>query len=453
MFFTYLRRELAGRRRQTAIIAIGMALAIALVMIVNAVSTGVRDAQAAVLESVYGVGTDLTVAQEPTPPGEGEGGPRFEFDAGDGTTADGSTEISQSRLMAGFGSTTFDAEALATVAGPRRRRRRGRDPRRSRTRPSTASCPSSGRAPPMPRRPTANSPRRRRRAASTAPAAAPSTSTASPCSASTPRPTPSARCRPSRSTRDADSRHPTPATPSPCSTRPTRRAPTSRSATRSTSAAPSSRSSAPCRRPRPMPTTAANVYIPLDLAQSISGEDGMISSISVQADVVRPDRRAAGRHRGGAARCDGLDAGRPRRLGLGLARERVEPHLEPRALGVARRARRRVPHRDPVHDPGVTRRTREFGTLKAIGWSNRRIVGQVVGRIPRAGPHRRRRGPRARARRHLGREPHRADASAAPRAPTSSRADPAAGGWLCRPAPAAASPARPPRPRARPRSC
>jgi ABC-type antimicrobial peptide transport system permease subunit len=28
---------------------------------------------------------------------------------------------------------------------------------------------------------------------------------------------------------------------------------------------------------------------------------------------------------------------------------------------------------------GVTRRTREFGTLKAIGWSNRRITGQVAG--------------------------------------------------------------------------
>src|SRR6185503_8151028 len=99
MFFTYLRRELAGRRRQTAIIAIGMALAIALVMIVNSVSTGVRDAQAAVLESVYGVGTDLTVSQSPTPPAEGEaGGPRFEFGADAGTTTDGSTEISQSRL-------------------------------------------------------------------------------------------------------------------------------------------------------------------------------------------------------------------------------------------------------------------------------------------------------------------------------------------------------------------
>jgi putative ABC transport system permease protein len=28
---------------------------------------------------------------------------------------------------------------------------------------------------------------------------------------------------------------------------------------------------------------------------------------------------------------------------------------------------------------GVTRRTREFGTLKAIGWSNSRVVGQVAG--------------------------------------------------------------------------
>lgn len=117
MFFTYLRRELAGRRRQTAIIAIGMALAIALVMIVNAVSTGVRDAQAEVLQSVYGVGTDLTVSATPTAPGEGGGGQRFEFGSGDGQTADGSTSISQSRLTSGPGSQTFEASALETVQG------------------------------------------------------------------------------------------------------------------------------------------------------------------------------------------------------------------------------------------------------------------------------------------------------------------------------------------------
>jgi ABC-type lipoprotein release transport system permease subunit len=119
MFFTYLRRELAGRRRQTAIIAIGMALAIALVMIVNAVSTGVRDAQASVLESVYGVGTDLTVSQDATPPAEGEApdGGRFEFGADDGQTTDGSTQLAQSRLTAGMGQSTFDASTLETVQG------------------------------------------------------------------------------------------------------------------------------------------------------------------------------------------------------------------------------------------------------------------------------------------------------------------------------------------------
>lgn len=119
MFFTYLRRELAGRRRQTAIVAAGMALAIALVMIVNSVSAGVRDAQAAVLASVYGVGTDLTVSQAPTAPGEGEGGPgvRFEFGQEDGSTAeDGTTtELGDSILTPGPGSSTFDVSTLDTV--------------------------------------------------------------------------------------------------------------------------------------------------------------------------------------------------------------------------------------------------------------------------------------------------------------------------------------------------
>ncbi|TFD54528.1 FtsX-like permease family protein [Cryobacterium frigoriphilum] len=119
MFITYLRRELAGRRKQTAIVAIGMALAIALVIIVNAVSAGVQNAQATVLESVYGVGTDITVSQEATAPtagDEGTGGPqRFDFGADDGATTDGTTSVSQSRLEAERGTTTFDASALDTV--------------------------------------------------------------------------------------------------------------------------------------------------------------------------------------------------------------------------------------------------------------------------------------------------------------------------------------------------
>ncbi len=120
MFGTYLYRELTNRRKQTAIIAIGMALAIALVIIVNGVAAGVRDAQASVLESVYGVGTDITVSQTPAELAEGEvpqGGPQFQFGAEDGATTDGSTSLAQSMLTAGRGTTTFDATALDTVLG------------------------------------------------------------------------------------------------------------------------------------------------------------------------------------------------------------------------------------------------------------------------------------------------------------------------------------------------
>jgi len=116
MFARYLRRELSGRRKQTAIIAIAMALAIGLVIIVNSLSAGVKNAQASALESVYGVGTDVTVTAAPTPPAEGERGPRFDFDAEDGSdTGDGTTAVSQSRLTTGRGSATFDAAAVDTV--------------------------------------------------------------------------------------------------------------------------------------------------------------------------------------------------------------------------------------------------------------------------------------------------------------------------------------------------
>ncbi|MEP6481364.1 MAG: ABC transporter permease [Rhodoglobus sp.] len=120
MFGTYLFRELTNRRKQTAIIAIGMALAIALVIIVNAVSAGVRDAQSTVLASIYGVGTDITVSQAPAAPTGGTGGgqrPNFQFGAGAGQTDGGSTAISQTRLTAKRGSTAFASTALATAQG------------------------------------------------------------------------------------------------------------------------------------------------------------------------------------------------------------------------------------------------------------------------------------------------------------------------------------------------
>lgn len=114
MYWTYLRRELAGRKKQTIIVAVGLAVAIALVIVVNALSAGVRDAQAQALESVYGVGTDLTVTGAAAEPGEG-GGQRFEFDSEAGETTDGTTSVSQSRLTADFMRGTLDASTVESV--------------------------------------------------------------------------------------------------------------------------------------------------------------------------------------------------------------------------------------------------------------------------------------------------------------------------------------------------
>jgi ABC-type antimicrobial peptide transport system permease subunit len=116
MYGTYLRRELAGRTKQTVIVAVGLAIAIALVIVVNALSAGVRDAQSQALSSVYGVGTDLTVTGAQTEPGQG-GGPRFDFGADDGATSDGTTTLSQSRLMTDMRRGTLDASTASTVSG------------------------------------------------------------------------------------------------------------------------------------------------------------------------------------------------------------------------------------------------------------------------------------------------------------------------------------------------
>src|SRR3546814_18031001 len=98
MYGTYLRRELLGRKKQTIIVATGLAIAIALVIVVNALSAGVRDAQTAALSSVYGVGPDLTVTGAAAAPGEG-GGPRFEFAQGSGARSDGQTQLNSATLL------------------------------------------------------------------------------------------------------------------------------------------------------------------------------------------------------------------------------------------------------------------------------------------------------------------------------------------------------------------
>lgn len=116
MYGRYLRRELAGRKKQSIIVGSGLAVAIGLVIVTGALSSGVSQAQTEALESVYGVGTDLTVTGAVAEPGEG-GGQRFEFDSDDGATDDeGTTAVDQTSLTVGWGRSTLEADAVDTAA-------------------------------------------------------------------------------------------------------------------------------------------------------------------------------------------------------------------------------------------------------------------------------------------------------------------------------------------------
>ncbi|GAA3565376.1 ABC transporter permease [Streptomyces osmaniensis] len=93
MFFTYLRRELRRRRKAALVVASGLALGIALVIVVNSVSSGMSKAQDKVLESLYGLGTDMTVTKAAEPAANSSERPRFQFDAqADGEDEEQSTD-------------------------------------------------------------------------------------------------------------------------------------------------------------------------------------------------------------------------------------------------------------------------------------------------------------------------------------------------------------------------
>ncbi|MFJ5075121.1 ABC transporter permease [Streptomyces sp. NPDC088553] len=113
MFFTYLRRELRRRRKAALVVASGLALGIALVIVVNSVSSGMNQAQGKVLQSLYGLGTDLTVtkAQERPADGAQPQRPRFEFQGKD----EGEEQSSDRLMVQGF--QTLADSTVATVAG------------------------------------------------------------------------------------------------------------------------------------------------------------------------------------------------------------------------------------------------------------------------------------------------------------------------------------------------
>ncbi|WP_307068253.1 ABC transporter permease [Streptomyces sp. B3I8] len=96
MFFTYLRRELRRRRKAALVVASGLALGIALVIVVSSVSSGMGKAQDKVLQSLYGLGTDMTVTKAAAQSSDGAQRPRFNFDAKGG---DSDEEQSSDRVM------------------------------------------------------------------------------------------------------------------------------------------------------------------------------------------------------------------------------------------------------------------------------------------------------------------------------------------------------------------
>ncbi|MEU7300530.1 ABC transporter permease [Streptomyces sp. NPDC007206] len=113
MFFTYLRRELRRRRKAALVVASGLALGIALVIVVNSVSNGMGKAQDKVLQSLYGLGTDMTVTKAATPTAAGSQQPRFQFGARD--NGDNSTQSSDRVRVQGF--TTLASSTVTKVAG------------------------------------------------------------------------------------------------------------------------------------------------------------------------------------------------------------------------------------------------------------------------------------------------------------------------------------------------
>lgn len=110
MFFTYLRRELRRRRKAALVVASGLALGIALVIVVTSVSNGMAKAQDKVLQSLYGLGTDMTVTKAASAPsGDGQR-PRFRFDArGDDDSAQSSDRV----MVRGF--QTLSAATVSKV--------------------------------------------------------------------------------------------------------------------------------------------------------------------------------------------------------------------------------------------------------------------------------------------------------------------------------------------------
>ena len=125
--------------------------------------------------------------------------------------------------------------------------------------------------------------------------------------------------------------------------------------------------------------TAANVYLPLDVAQTLAGVGDVVSTVYIQAvsadaiDTVQsevaaalPEATVSSQSELASSVSGSLSSASSLITNLGAWLSIV-------VLAVA------VALAVLFTLSGVARRTREFGTLKAIGWSNGRVVSQVAG--------------------------------------------------------------------------
>ncbi|MFJ8136073.1 ABC transporter permease [Streptomyces sp. NPDC096013] len=113
MFGIYLKRELGRRKKAALVIAMGLALGIALVITVNSVSAGMNQAQDKVLKSLYGLGTDMTVTKAQSAPKAGSSqGPSFKF----GATSSSSSSQSSDRVNT-QGGQALASSLVTKVAG------------------------------------------------------------------------------------------------------------------------------------------------------------------------------------------------------------------------------------------------------------------------------------------------------------------------------------------------
>ncbi len=117
MFFTYLGRELRRRMRQGVFIALGLALGVGLVITVTAASAGVKNAQGTVLHALYGVGTDVTVTKTPAAGSFTPGSFGFGFRTGTTKRPAAGTKISTSTLAQGATLASISASSVSTVTG------------------------------------------------------------------------------------------------------------------------------------------------------------------------------------------------------------------------------------------------------------------------------------------------------------------------------------------------